>query len=54
MMHRCPNCPGTKILRKFLEEELSDIAPDFQIQYSQWYLLKWKTSKNELKQPKTI
>ena len=44
MMHRCPNCPGTNTLRKFLEEELSDIAPDFQIHYSQWYLLKWKTS----------
>ena len=25
MMHHCTNCPGTNILRKFLEEELRDI-----------------------------
>ena len=25
MMHRCTNCPGTSILRKFLKEELRDI-----------------------------
>ena len=36
MMHRCTNCPGTNALRKFLEEELSDIDPDFQFHYSQW------------------
>ena len=35
-MHHCTNCPGTNTLRKFLEEELSDIDPDFQFQYSQW------------------
>ena len=35
MMHRCTNCPGTNALRKFLEEELSDIDPDFQFHYSQ-------------------
>ena len=37
MMHCCINCPGTNTLRKFLEEELSDIDPDFQFHYSQWY-----------------
>ena len=36
MMHRCTNCPGTNALCKFLEEELSDIDPDFQFHYSQW------------------
>ena len=36
MMHRGTNCPGTNALRKFLEEELSDIDPDFQFRYSQW------------------
>ena len=36
MMHRCTNCPATNALRKFLEEELSDIDPDFQFHYSQW------------------
>ena len=35
MMHHCTNCPGTKALCKFLEEELSDIDPDFQFHYSQ-------------------
>ena len=34
MMHRCTNCPETNALRKFLEEELSDIDPDFQFHYS--------------------
>ena len=36
MMHCCTNCPGTNTLHKFLEEELSDIDPDFQFHYSQW------------------
>ena len=36
MMHFCINCPGTNVLRKFLDEELSDIDPDFQFHYSQW------------------
>ena len=36
MMHRCTNCPGTNTLHKFLEEEVSDIVPDFQFHYSQW------------------
>ena len=36
MMHRCAKCPGTIVLRKFLEEELSNIDPDFQFHYSQW------------------
>ena len=36
MLHRCTNCPGTNALSKFLEEELSDIDPDFQSHYSQW------------------
>ena len=36
LMHHCINCPGTNALCKFLEEELSDIDPDFQIHYSQW------------------
>ena len=36
MMHQCTNCPGTNPLHKFLEEELSDIDPDFQFHYSQW------------------
>ena len=36
MMHGCTNCRGTNALRKFLEEELSDIDPDFQFHYSQW------------------
>ena len=36
MMHHCTNCPKTNELRKFLEEELSDIDPDFQFHYSQW------------------
>ena len=36
MMHRWTNCSGTNALRKFLEEELSDIDPDFQFHYSQW------------------
>ena len=36
MMHRSTNCPGTNVLRKFLEEELSDNDPDFQFHYSQW------------------
>ena len=35
MMHGCTNCRGTNALRKFLEEELSDIDPDFQFHYSQ-------------------
>ena len=35
MMHRCTNCPETNALREFLEEELNDIDPDFQFQYSQ-------------------
>ena len=30
------NCPGTNRLRKFLEEELTDIDTYFQFQYSQW------------------
>ena len=36
MMHHCTNCPETKALCKFLEEQLSDIDPDFQFHYSQW------------------
>ena len=36
MVHRCTNCPGTNTLCKFLEEEHSDIDPDFQFHYSQW------------------
>ena len=36
MMHHCNNCPQTNALCKFLEEELSDIDPDFQFHYSQW------------------
>ena len=36
MIHRCTNCPGRNALHKFLEEELSDINPDFQFHYSQW------------------
>ena len=35
MMHRCTDCPGTNALRKFLEEELRHIDPDFQFYYSQ-------------------
>ena len=29
VMHRCTKSPGTNALRKFLEEELHDIDPDF-------------------------
>ena len=29
VMHRCTKSPGTNAVRKFLEEELSDIDPDF-------------------------
>ena len=36
LMHRCTNCPRTNDLHKFLEEELSDVDPDFQFHYSQW------------------
>ena len=36
MMHRCTNCPRTNALRKFMDEKLSDIDPDFQFHYSQW------------------
>ena len=36
MIRHCTNCPGTIALHKFLEEELSDIDPDFQFHYSQW------------------
>ena len=36
MMYRSTNCPRTIALRKFLEEDLSDIDPDFQFHYSQW------------------
>ena len=36
MMHRCTNCVGKNALRKFLEEELSDIDPDFRFHYSKW------------------
>ena len=35
-MHRCTDCPRTNALRKFMDEELSDIDPDFQFHYSQW------------------
>ena len=38
MMHQCTNCPGTNPLHKFLEEELSDIDPDFQFHHSQWQI----------------
>ena len=36
MMHPCTNCLGTNALYKFLEEELSDIDPDFQFHNSEW------------------
>ena len=36
MMHCCTSCPGINALCKFLEEELSEIDPDFQFHYSQW------------------
>ena len=36
IMHRCINCPGMNALHKFLEEQLSDIDPDFKFHYSQW------------------
>ena len=36
MMHHCTNCPGTNALGKSMEEELSDIDPDFQFHYLQW------------------
>ena len=36
MTYRCTNCPGTNVLRKFLEVELSDIDPDIQFHNSQW------------------
>ena len=36
MIYRCANCLGTNALRKFLEEELSEINPDFQFRCSQW------------------
>ena len=36
MMHLCINCPGTNTLHNILEEELSDIDPDFRFHYSQW------------------
>ena len=35
MMHHCTNCPGTNASHKFLEQELGDIDPDFQLNYSQ-------------------
>ena len=38
MMHGYSNCPGTNALHKFLEEELSDIDPDFQFHHSQWQI----------------
>ena len=34
-MHHCTNCPGTNASHKFLEQELGDIDPDFQLNYSQ-------------------
>ena len=37
---RCTNCPGTNALHKFLEEELSDIDPDFQFQKITSFLCK--------------
>ena len=40
IMHHCINCPGTNALCKFLEEELSDIDPDFQFHYPQWQTTK--------------
>ena len=36
MMHCCTSCPGINALCKFLEEEHSEIDPDFQFHYSQW------------------
>ena len=36
MMHHCTNSPETNALHKSLEEELSDIDPDFQFHYSKW------------------
>ena len=36
MIHNCTNCPGTRALCKFLEEELGDIDLNFQFHYSQW------------------
>ena len=36
IMHCCTNCPVTNALHKFLEEELTDIDPDFQFDYLQW------------------
>ena len=37
-MHCCTDCPGTNALHKFLEEELSDIDPDFRFHNSQWQI----------------
>ena len=36
MIHRCTIYPVTNALHNNLEEELSDIDPDFQFHYSQW------------------
>ena len=36
MMHHCTNCPERNTLHKFLENELSDIDPDFQFHHYQW------------------
>ena len=36
IMHCGINCPGMNALHKFLEEQLSDIDPDFKFHYSQW------------------
>ena len=35
MTRHCTNCPGNALCN-FLEEELSDINPDFQFHYSHW------------------
>ena len=48
LMHCCAK-HATNTLSKYLEEELSDIDPDFQFHYSQWQTI-FLTSTHEYKQ----
>ena len=36
MMHCCDSCPGSAVLRKFADDELSNMDVDSEFHYCQW------------------
>ena len=42
-VHRCESCPGTAILKEFLDQELNEHEDDEEFNYGQWDTRDWET-----------